>query len=89
MIPAGSVRDLSSRARSQGSAASTDEFGNPEENGGVFACSEDGSALGGDEEILEPRVSVMLFIPGTRQLPLPHHLFIAVYFAAYKLVLSG
>ena len=83
MIPARSVRDLSSRARSQGSAASTDEFGNPEENDGVLACSEDGSALGG-EEILEPRVSVMLFIPGTR-----HSRFPIIFLLQFTLLLTS
>ena len=60
---------MSSRARSKLPAAANaaDEFqaGNPDEGDYVLTGSEDGIISGEDNEILEPRVSVMLFIPGT------------------------
>jgi len=62
---------LSSGARSKlpaANAADESPASNPDEDDYVLTGSEDGIISGGDDEALEPRLSVMLFIPGT---PLP------------------
>lgn len=63
------MRNTSSRARSKAPATSAGKSDGPDDDY-VIMCSEDESIPGGDDGILEPRVSVMLFIPGTHPSPL-------------------